>query len=881
MTFLNFQKQFLCISLFVTATINLSAKGVSIYTDPSSHQVKFALEELHKSLFRANIQIEHFPLTNLRKPDNSTQIILLSIDNPEALSILKKWEIKPEAGLKSEGFSIRKTGKSTIWIIGKDDAGLMYGGLEVAEVISTEGIETVKEKFTNPYMAVRGVKFNIPLDVRTPSYTDVSDAAQKNMAEMWDFDFWTDYIDHLARFRYNSISLWNLHPFPSMVKVPDFPDVALDDVHQSTADFKENYNLNAIGFDVPELVDNFKIIKKMTIDEKITFWQKVMEYGKDRNIKFYIVTWNIFTNGTFGKYGITDKLENSVTKEYFRKSVEQMILTYPDLAGIGFTTGENMYAYNGIEKENWAFETYGKGVLNAINAQPGKKFTLIHRQHQSGAKEIMDKFTPLLSHPDIKFLFSFKYAEAHVYSSVNQVKHQNFIKDIQQAGNMKTLWTLRNDDVFHFRWGAPDFVRDFMTNLPSGVSEGYFYGSDQYVWGREFMDNSPESPRQIEVEKHWYQWMLWGRLGYEPGLKNNRFIDILQTRFPQTDAKQLFEVWQHASMIYPLVTGFHWGALDFQWYIESGQSRPDPAGTPSGYHDVNRFITLPPHRGTGYSSIPDYTGSIASGKKNEGISPLEVAQMINEHSEKAIKWASTFQTNGNTELRKTRDDVTSMAWLGKYYSAKIQGATNLSLFRKTLNKSYSDSTISYLTQSAAAWRRYASVSLSNYQNPLWTNRVGYVDWKENFKYVLYDITANGGAIALPSMPPTPGGTILEAEDALYRVSVKKNSRPGYSGTGYLETNAGDAHHQVSWTYTAPEAGIYTLEFRYTVTRQELFPSPVVINGEKVKDITFWMTGSPECWVWDRTIVTLRKGENTISISPEGFVLLDHLNILHN
>jgi hypothetical protein len=28
---------------------------------------------------------------------------------------------------------------------------------------------------------------------------------------------------------------------------------------------------------------------------------------------FYVVTWNIFTNGTDGKYGITDKAENPVT----------------------------------------------------------------------------------------------------------------------------------------------------------------------------------------------------------------------------------------------------------------------------------------------------------------------------------------------------------------------------------------------------------------------------------------------------------------------------------------------------------------------------------------------------------------------------------------
>jgi hypothetical protein len=57
---------------------------------------------------------------------------------------------------------------------------------------------------------------------------------------------------------------------------------------------------------------------------------------------FIVVTWNIFTNGTEGKYGITDDIDNAVTRDYFRKSVYSLFKTYPLLAGIGLTTGENM-----------------------------------------------------------------------------------------------------------------------------------------------------------------------------------------------------------------------------------------------------------------------------------------------------------------------------------------------------------------------------------------------------------------------------------------------------------------------------------------------------------------------------------------------------------
>jgi hypothetical protein len=103
--------------------------------------------------------------------------------------------------------------------------------------------------------------------------------------------------------------------------------------------------------------------------------------------------------------------------------------------------------------------------------------------------------------------------------------------------------------------------------------------------------------------------------------------------------------------------------------------------------------------------------------------------------------------------------------------------------------------------------------------------------------------------------------------------------PGFTGSGYLEYKAGDALQSVEWTFDAPEEGTYTLEFRYGMKRQEDFVSPVLINGKPSGEITFWMNGTTGSWVWDRISVPLRKGVNQIHISPEGFVLFDHLNII--
>ena len=856
---------------------------VALFADSDSKQIQFAVDELQNGLNEKGLKSVIMPVSKTGQlNDDEYSIVLLNISDKAGSQLLKGLKVDKINELKEEGFIVYKSGKNkkNVWVLGKDEAGTMYGGLEVAEIIKVKGIDAVQNQFQNPYMKVRGTKYNIPLDMRTPTYTEPSDAAQKNMAEMWNFEFWKEYIDNLARYRYNLISLWNMHPFPSMVKVPEYPDVALNDVRRSTGEWKENYSLNGWGFDAPEIMKSYEVLKKMTIEDKIEFWRKVMDYGKQRNVKFYVVTWNIFVYGIDGKYGITDKLENPVTTDYFRKSVEQMVLTYPDLAGIGLTTGENMYDYSATQKEEWAFATYGQGVLDALKQQPARKIDFIHRQHQTQAKEITSIFTDVMKNKNINFLFSFKYAQAHVYSSVNQVFHNDFVKDIQ-GENLKTLWTLRNDDNFYFRWGAPDFVRDFIKNIPYDVSEGFYYGSDQYVWGREFMGKNSAEPRELEIVKHWYQWMCWGRLGYNPDMGNDRFVDVIQSRFPSVNAKEMFDAWQSASMIYPLVTGFHWGALDFQWYIESGQSQPAVAKTPSGYHDATNFINLPPHKGTGNISIPDYVKAFLSNTPVKEITPLQVAENILKNADFALNWAEKQNLANSSELRITIDDIKTMAWLGKYYAHKIKAATYLAIFRESLQKEWQDKAIEELNVSAGYWRHYATLALSNYQNPLWTNRVGNVDWKKNFQWAIYEVISNGGKLNMPSMQPTPGGTILEAEDVCTDPSLIDSKLDGFTGKGYVGSGQGHERHQLVWNYTAPESGEYILEFRYTLNRNDVAPIALDINGKNIGDIEFWSTGNAGTWVWERISVNLEKGENTIAISPERFVLMDHLNILKN
>jgi len=730
--------------LFGLAATPCVAKLASITTNQESPQLRFALGDLDAALRARGYRVSRYiARTAQHDGPKDVRIQFMDVSDPRIRSAELGQTRREIADIRAEGFKLRRREDSdTIWlgVESIDAAGAMYGGLELAEQVRTRGVDGVIDTDRNPYMPLRGTKFNIPLDLRNPSYSDMSDSAQQNIETVWDFEFWRAYLDALARDRYNFVSLWNLHPFPSMVKLPEFPDVALNDVWRSKIQFDEDYPTRTTGLVTPAMLANKEVVKQLTIDQKIEFWRRVMQYAKDRNIDFYVMTWNVFTYGVDGKYGITDALDNPKTVDYFRASVREMFRTYPLLRGIGLTAGENMgdasaYYSGGADsfdaKEGWLLATYGQGVLDAARAEPKRQFTLIHRQHESRAADIAKTFAPVIAQPNVTFDFSFKYAQAHALSSTTQNFHRGYLESL---GSLKTLWTVRNDDALMYRWAAPDFVREFVKNIPYEKSRGYYVGSDMWVWGREFLARDPKLQRQLEVDKHWLHFLLWGRLGYDPTLDNERIAGLVGQRFAGIDAPKLLHAWQDASMIYPLVTGFHWADFDFQWYIEACRSRPGPAKTASGFHSVETFINQPVHPATDNIRIPAFVAGVIAGKIPAGTTPLQVADQLDARAESVFN--STKQLPQRqpapkyAELNATVNDLLLMASLGQYYAAKIRGATELALFRETHREEHRTKAVEQLNAALQTWLQYSQRARAAYKNPLWTNRVGIVDWNE-------------------------------------------------------------------------------------------------------------------------------------------------------
>lgn len=650
-------------------------------------------------------------------------------------------------GLGDQAYRIERSGGSFL-VTGGDRAGAMYGGLDIAEALRLGPAAMARvlgKPLHKPRVLHRGIKFNIPLDLRTPGYNDGSTAAQENIPVVWTRAFWASFFDELARHRYNSVSLWSLHPFPSMVKVPEFPDVALDDVWRTTKPLNKlplpHDGRQAV---VPEAVAQHEVVKQITIDQKIAFWRDVMQMAADRGIGIYVVTWNVFTYGTDGKYGISDSMLNPITVAYMRASVRQMIETYPLLKGIGITAGEDMRPTPGVTKEQWLWSTYGEGMRDALAKDPKRDFQLIHRFWRTTGEEIRDNWAKDPIWPD-RFSFSFKYSWAHMYSDPKPAFVSTVVPLLKETGR-KTWLAVRNDDIYSLRWGDPAYARAYVKNMPSNdILVGFFMGPDGFTWGRDFLDRDTAgehlgAERRLVIQKQWYSFMLWGRLSYDPELPDDLFVETFSARYPGADARGLFAATAVASKIIPQTTRFFWRDEDLNWLPEACAQWDDAQG--SRLYTVAEFMSGVTMPNSVILNIRQWRHRKLNNRRMEATTPLQVADTLSGFAGDTLKIVDRLRSNSanlaSKDLRQTVGDNEAMAHLGTYYAEKIRGACELALFDGTSDEQHRLAALRHLELALAAWKRYAAIHDAQYL-PNFFARIGWIDVKAMTQAVAEDL----------------------------------------------------------------------------------------------------------------------------------------------
>ena len=180
-----------------------------------------------------------------------------------------------------------------------------------------------------------------------------------------------------------------------------------------------------------------------------------------------------------------------------------------------------------------ALEDLRRRHPDALKLQPGRKFTLVHRYHQTRNDEIFREFKdyPGSVRPEL------------------QVFHRPHVLDPQSPLIKDLLPELPDRDGAPGSSGATtmctasagailEYAREYIRNIPGPDKiAGFFMGPDGYIWGREFLSTDPETPRQPVISKQWYSFLLWGRLSYDPELTDAYFQQIVSHRLSPSDPR--------------------------------------------------------------------------------------------------------------------------------------------------------------------------------------------------------------------------------------------------------------------------------------------------------------------------------------------------------
>lgn len=257
--------------------------------------------------------------------------------------------------LSEQGFRLERHGNTTT-ISSPSTTGLIAGLSEVAE----NGL-TGTDKEMNPLLTYRAHQRWLPFDMGQRAYGQEGYAVFDQDTHNWWYDknYWKEYLFELACGRYNAIHLWNVHPYPALIRFKNHSDAAYFDPQR--------------------------------VEQNIEQFLWIVNVAKELGIKIVLMQYNIHVSEGYAKkysYPWVDGVgwggkDTADVRRYTRNCLEELFELYPDLGGL-MTAGE-------LNKDAFGFynDSIAPVLLN-VPEKPQLHFRLWGQQNPDGVKQLAD-----------------------------------------------------------------------------------------------------------------------------------------------------------------------------------------------------------------------------------------------------------------------------------------------------------------------------------------------------------------------------------------------------------------------------------------------------------------------------------------------------------
>lgn len=536
-----------------------------------------------------------------------------------------------DAALGPEGFALEKTA-GALRVRGGDARGAMYGLLDVRDQLRRgAGWAEVAPRTVAARFPFRTIKFNLPYAAyRT------SPALELHQDVCRDPAYWEAFLDMMAENRFNTLTLWSLHPFHYFVVPHSFPEA------QTFSDAQ--------------------------MAEWRALWTTLFAMARERGIDTYLVNWNTFVSPEFARaHGLAEySLEwrhfgagpaDPIVEDYTRECVTQVIDEYPDLTGLGITLGERMGGQSPDERRSWLQRTFFDGIAAARRPIKFLYRAPLSADSRSGGttSEDNDRHTraqieSLRDNPNIiaPVWLEFKYNWSHGHSSPHLfIVHGGTLSGLHWTpppDNYRVVWTVRNEDFNVLRWGEPDFIREFVANNGPDYVGGALVGSEVFIPGKDYITKEGRHhPWRYLFERNWLQWALWGRLLHEPGTPDSVFAAEFERRYGGGHGQDVLAAWKLASRTPLRFASFHQGRNDLSLYTEAFSAWRERSGEWT-FFGIDGFIDHPV-LDTRYVNIHDYVAAGEAVRAGQ-IPPLQLADDLERDVGAAMRLVAHVRATG-------------------------------------------------------------------------------------------------------------------------------------------------------------------------------------------------------------------------------------------
>ncbi|MBQ6036787.1 MAG: hypothetical protein IJL43_05685 [Lachnospiraceae bacterium] len=651
---------------------------IRLFSDQSSEAIRFGAEYFVNQLALAGIRAL-LSGSDCAPPDPKTGEIITQMPPVHGNLFGAETGLSPD---RQETYRLERTPSGGWCLSAAGCTGIMYGLMDMGETIRLHGFDALKETVKKPAFPFRGVKFNLPFEPY--SY---GDPVEKNVETCLSFRFWQSYIDMLAVNRYNLLSLWSEHPFHMMFRLAKYP---------ATCPYDD---------------------KQLSHYEQLFHF--IFRHAHARGIRIAMITWNIrlpeFAAAGLGlprsmgnslpaprelaealSAGRNDTMNRSrqaepIVQDYIRECVQTMLTAYPEIDMIGTNCAEEMVDNMEVRQE-WVEEAY----LEALK-RSGRRIPFIMRTN-CGSCALAESF--LEKCPAGVNYISWKYSYAHLYSAERpQFEEVEKVWDnIRHPEKLNVLFTVRNDDFHTLRWGDDAFIRGYMRGIAEKpYVKGFYWGADGYIYGKDFAHREGgHKVWQYDHEKHWIEFSLFGRIGYDLEADAEYWRAESLRHFGEHGEK-LAAALKTASRALPPVNRLHWLNIDIRWHPETLLSR-------FGFRSVIDTFFTDAMPGVGTTGLRAFAKQEASGTVPEGETPVDIIELLQNiaHAlEEDLLSIDTFDLIGEAEC--LREDL--HCWLNwtRFFICRFTAALELARLEVTCDEVHREKALEAAKKECIHW----------------------------------------------------------------------------------------------------------------------------------------------------------------------------------